>query len=125
MLVFGLIALFGGQRISLAIVSLALCLFAITHHVVFVWSMGLFAFGMFLAVIKYQQAITSEEGVAAKFPIYRLIAASAMLVFGIYLLGYHYLSASYYYPAKLASSINELTGRSIDWGFLCPYWAAC
>ncbi len=120
MLVFALIALFGGQRISLAIISMALCLFTISHRAVFVWSMGLFAFGIFLAVIKYQQTITNEAAANRKMPMCRMLAASAMLVFGIYLLGYHYLSASYYYPARLAGGINELIGRSIDWGFFMP-----
>ena len=120
MLVFSLIALFGGQRMVLALVSLAMCVFAVTHHVVMVWSMGLFAFGIFLAVMKYRQAQSIVVGNAPKKTIARLVLSSAMLILGVYLLGYQYLSTAYYYPAQIATWINQYSGKAIDWGFFMP-----
>ena len=120
MLVFALIALFGGQRMGLALVSLGMCVFAVTHHVVMVWSMGLFAFGIFLAVMKYRQVLIIDGNDSPRNSVARLVISSVMLILGVYLLGYNYLSTPYYYPAQIATVINDFFGKSIDWGFFMP-----
>lgn len=110
MLVFAVIALFGGNVQVLRLVSVLMFCFFIVSFERLYSSMALFSVGMFLATFK----IRERSGIGL------VICSLVSLVIGLYLFGYHPGSDAYTYLVKFAGVYKAHIPSNLNWPVFYP-----